>query len=196
MSNLVTNVSPRAQVALGPFAPHGDTDTRKYGVMFAAVGGSNASHFPHMGQAINHGIEFGQAKQHRLKWNEFRDRDGNPHDVTLPSGTVVRQLVCPIADVETKTQMESADSTEMCSREKLLSAEQLSARAKANEYASRQIEELTIGEEVIDRVPTDNEQMPTGTAKARSAGWTPERRAAASARAKTNFAKKSQPQTT
>lgn len=192
-SHLITDVSPRAQTALGPFAPHADTDTRKYGVMFAAVEG-NAPHFGHMGQAVNNGIPFGQNKQHRLKWDEYHDRDGKPHDVTLANGAKVRQLVCPIADVERKQQMESEDSTEMCRRESLLNAEQLSARAKANEYANRQIQELSIGEEVIDRVPTENEQMPASSA-AKAKGWTPERRAAAGTRLKAARAAKSQPAT-
>lgn len=195
-SHLITDVSPRAQTALGPFAPHSDTDTRKYGVMFAAVEG-NAPHFNHLGQAVNNGIEFGQHKQHRLRWDEFKDREGKPHDVTLANGAKVRQLVCPIADVERKTQMESQDSTEMCRRESLLNAEQLAARDKADQYASRQIQELTLGEEVIDRAPAEHEQMdPAPPRAARSSGWTPERRAAAGARLKAARTAKSQPATT
>lgn len=193
-SHLITDVAPRAQTAHGMFAPHSDTDTKRYGVMFAAVGGSSGSHFPHLGQAVNNGIAFGQHGQHRLKWDEFHDRNGKPHDVTLPSGAVVRQLICPIADVEKKTQMESQDSTEMCRREKLLSDEQLKARNMADQYASRQIEELTISEQEIVRTPTEHEQMPEP--KARSSGWTPERRAAAGARmAAGRASKKSQPTT-
>ena len=194
-SYLITDVAPRAQTALGPFAPPGDADTKRYDFMFAATGG-NSSHFPHLGQAVNHGIEFGQHKQHRLKWEEFRDRDGKPHDVVLPSGATVRMLQCPRSAVERKTQMESQDSTEMCSREKLLNEEQLAARSKADQYASRQIQELTIGEEEITRVPSEHEQMPASP-KARSSGWTPERRAATGARmAAARAAKKSQPATT
>lgn len=191
-SHLITDVSPRAQVALGQFAPHGDTDTRKFGVMFAAVGGQNASHFRQMGEAVNQGIPFGQNQQHRLRWDEFKDRDGKPHDVTLSNGAVVRQLVCPQADLDRKTQMESDDSTEMCRRESLLNAEQLKARSSANEYASRQIEELTISQQEVERVPTEHEQMPAASPSASrpKSGWTPERRA----RQMASLAKKSQTQ--
>lgn len=193
MSHLITDVAPRAQTALGPFAPHSDTKTDRFGVMFAAVEG-NAAHFPHMGQAVNNGIPFGQHQQHRLRWEEFKDRDGKPHDVTLSNGAKVRQLICPIADVNKKQQMESQDSTDMCSREKLLTTEQLSARAAADQYASREIQEMTFGEEVINRVPSEHEQMPVPAARpARSQGWTPERRARQEA---TLAAKKSQPVTT
>lgn len=182
---LVTDANPRAQTALGPFAPHSDTDTRKYGHMFAAIGGSKSSHFFHVGRAVNEGLPWGPNRDRRCKWDEFKDRDGKPHDITLDSGTVVRQLICPQEVLDHVTRMEAQDSTDMCRRERILSEEQLKARDAANEYAVRTVEELTFGEEEVNRVPSEHEQMP----KASANGWTAERRAAASAKAKARIAK-------
>jgi hypothetical protein len=181
---LVTDPQPRAQVALGDFAPHPDTNLKQHGVMFAAVSGK--SHFPHIGEAVNNGIRFGQQKQHRVLWDEFKDRDGKPHDVTLASGAVVRQLVCPKEVLDKKTRMEAQDSTDMCAREKLLTEEQLKARAAADQYASRQIQELTLGESEIQRIPTEHEQMPpasTSAAKPRTDNLAKARAAKAAKRA-------------
>lgn len=169
---LVTDASPRAQTVLGRYAAHGDTDTRKFGHMFAAVGGTRTSGFPHIGQAVNEGLPWGPDQNRRCRWDEFQDNNGKPHDITLENGTVLRQLVCPTEVLEHKTRMEAQDSTDMCSRERILSTEQIDARAKANEFASRQVEELTYGQEEILRQPTALEQMPPkhdNMAKARAA---------------------------
>jgi len=198
MSNIISNATSRSQANYGRFQPR--ADQRQFGVIYASLDGG-ATGFHHVEEVKTDGVPIGH-KGGALRYDEFRDANGNTHDITLPNGQKVREMVCPIADVREKERREAAESTEMVNNyEKIKGvADRISDDGRV--HLSSQIIERTTAEtftphdeDTKQRLTVAFQQRATEAAP-KGGGWTPERRAAQSAKMAQRHAAKSQPATT
>ena len=109
---LVTHAEPRSQSSYGTFAPR--ADTRQYGVVFAAIGDGGDGRFPNIDAVQNVGLQVGNTNQY-LRYEEYKGNDGKPHDITLPNGSKVREMIAPIKDIQEKEKIEGELSEKMIS---------------------------------------------------------------------------------
>lgn len=100
---LVTNAEPRNQSSYGSFAPR--ANTKQFGVMFAAIGDGGDGRWPHIDHLQDVGIPV-QGTNKSLTYEEYKGPDGKPHDISLPNGTKIREMICPIEDVLEKNRLE------------------------------------------------------------------------------------------
>lgn len=191
MSHLVTNAQPRTQAAYGRFQPR--ANTKQYGVIYAALEGAQG--FPHIDEVREDGVPIGVTGS-SLRYDEYRDANDKPHDVTLPNGQKVREMICPIDEVRKKEHMEANDSADLMQNYTTRKgvADRVSPDGRvhlSSEITERRQETTFTPHDEETRQRLEQARAP----KARSHGWTPERRAAASAAAKARH-NKSQPATT
>lgn len=179
-SYLVTDASRRDPAPLGRFQPRADMN--RFGVIWAAVEGSTDERWPQVGDVQTNGVQVG-ASGARLQYDEFKDASGQPHDIIMANGLKLREMVCPIEFVRQKEKMEADASTA------LVKSYDRSVKEKANPQVTM-TSETTISQLRPQRPP---EVPRADAAKPRNRKWTPEQKAAASARAKARMQLHPQP---
>jgi len=196
MSNLITNARPRNQASYGRFQPR--ADQKKYGVIYAALEG--ATGFPHVNEVMDEGVPIGH-NSGALRYEPYKDGSGNYHDVTLPNGQKVREMICPIEDVREKERREGAESTEYVNNYEQQKGVKSRFSDDGRVHLSSEITERSTAQTFTphDEETKNRMTVAMSTPAAARSGWTPERRAAQTASlAKARAAKqaKTQPATT
>jgi hypothetical protein len=186
---LVTNVNQRNQSAYGSFQPR--ADLARFGVVYAAIGDGGDGRFPHLDQVMTEGLPAGNSGQ-SLTYEEYRDTKGNTHDVTLGNGMKVREMIAPIADIHAKNDIERRESQELVDQYTIKAGIHDRPSADGRVHLSAQVTENRLGTAMIG-----HEELPTLSPVAKAMpkakavnGWTPERRAQASALAKARLQSK------
>lgn len=190
---LVTNVNHRSQAAYGSFTPR--ADLKRFGVAFAAIGDGGDGRFPHIDQMMNEGLPAGTSNQ-SLVYREFKDSQGKTHDITLPNGMKVREMIAPIEDLRAKEAIECAESQQLVDTYTTAAGIKDRPNEDGRVRLSSEVTENRLGTAHIPHEDLPTSPVSAAMPKSRKAvnGWTPERRAQASAAAKARLAK-SQPQT-
>ncbi len=114
---------------------HGDwspsADQAKHGVIWAAVEGRNAGRYPTVRDAQS-GIGFGNDGRKKITYREFKDDKGKTHDISK-EGTLLREMICDIEDIQEKDHYEAQLSTNQV--KDFLESEDLKARERGSEMA-------------------------------------------------------------
>lgn len=191
---LVTNANNRSQSSYGSLQPR--ADMKRHGVAYAAIGDGGDGRWPHIDHIRTEGLQCGTSNQ-AVVFEEYRDAKGNTHDVTLANGMKVREMICPIEDIEAKHRIECDESQRLVDQyTHSNSTTSQNGTADHRVRLSGEVVEKRFG--TADIAPEDLPTMAPGApgrpvkGKAMSVGWTPERRARQMA---TIAAKKSQPAT-
>lgn len=191
---LVTNVNHRSQSTYGSFQPR--ADLRQFGVVYAAIGDGGDGRFPHIDQAMNEGLPCGTSGK-ALTYAEYKDSSGKTHDVTLGNGMKVREMIAPLSEIAQKNEIERLESQELVDQYTIKAGIQNRASEDGRVHLSAQLTENRLGTADIphEDLPVQRQAPKTGIKPVQ--GWTPERRAQASAAAKARIAaKNSQPANT
>lgn len=183
---LVTNAEPRNQSSYGSFAPR--ADTRRFGVHFAAIGDGGDGRFPNIDALKTVGIPVGDTNQ-SLTYEEYIGPDGKPHDITLPNGTKVREMITPIEDVLQKNRIEGE-----LSEQKMAEYSKDRRSEDGRIHLSGEITERSLGRTMIPHDAETREQIEKASSSAPKRRGNPEGLAKARAAAAVKRAAKAEPQ--
>ncbi len=93
----------------GVFSPK--ADMTRHGVIWAAVeGNKDARHFPSVRDAKD-GISVANDGKFRIGYEEYKDDKGKTHDI-IQNGVVLREMICPIGDIQAKDRYEAKLSSD------------------------------------------------------------------------------------
>lgn len=145
MSNIVYDANARAQHGHGRYKPHADLS--KHAVTWAVVDGDEGGGYMSAAELSNVGEPIGTEGKGFLRYEEYKGKNGKPHDIKV-GGRTLREMIAPREDAIEKNKLEARES--VTRTKNFLDAQDLKSRmdATGTNWLSS---ELTDKEEIIER---------------------------------------------